>query len=162
MFKWFATLKQNMSTFFLFKTMVTNGQPFCMEIQMSLANRKTPIFFPNYFGRIFKNSLIFRPRAAHNLSNYWQFKHHFSGPDGVFWLFKYLERKLLGKSPKTLSRCSSVLSVGNAYDRLKTFSQKTHLLWKEKYPCTDDLLFVQFGFGNKLSTDLHVCLNQNQ
>jgi len=39
------------------------------------------------------------------------------GTDGVLALFKYLERKLLGKSPKNLSRTSSVLSFGCGMDR---------------------------------------------
>jgi hypothetical protein len=42
---------------------------------------------------------------------------YFPGTDGVLALFKYLERKLLGKSPKNLSRTSSVLSFGCGLDR---------------------------------------------
>ena len=36
------------------------------------------------------------------------------GPDGVLSLLKYLERKMLGRTPKTLSRASSILSVETA------------------------------------------------
>lgn len=35
-----------------------------------------------------------------------------AGTDGVLSLLKFLERKLVGKTPKTLSRASSVISVG--------------------------------------------------
>jgi len=41
-------------------------------------------------------------------ADYW-----LSGPGGVLDLLRFLERKLLGRSPKTISRASSVLSVAD-------------------------------------------------
>lgn len=35
----------------------------------------------------------------------------FQGSDGVLSLLKYLERKMLGRTPKSLSRASSVMSI---------------------------------------------------